>query len=700
MKNQIKTFFKENPSSSFKSKEVAKRLKIKDDQSYLLLKNSLHQLEAEQFLSRNGKRYKLYSMPDTNKLTGYFNLSDGGYGFVTPKNSKTGDIFIAARNINSAFHGDKVEVVLFAKQKGKNLEGQITKVINRKRKEIVGQLKKSRSFYFVTPDDPKIHRDIYVAEKSLKESKTGDKVAVGNISWEDRMQNPVGEIVEVIGEEGTLKAEITSIAREFGIPFLFDEKILAEAEKINLKMDDKEISRRTDFRSKNVFTIDPLDAKDFDDALSIEKLENGNYKVGVHIADVSYYVKSGTAIDKEASARGNSVYFVGKAIPMLPEKLSNNLCSLVPNEDRLTFSVIFEMTKKGEVVNHQIAKTVINSKRRFTYEEAQTIIETGEGDFSDDIILLNELAKNLRSKRMKSGSFEFFTPEVQFQLDENGLPSKILKKEIKESNMLVEEFMLLANKTIAERIFSRGHIPFVYRVHDYPDEEKINEFARFVKSLGYSFNPKVGKAASQFNQLMRQVRGTEEEGVINELAVRSMAKAIYSTKNIGHYGLGFKNYTHFTSPIRRYADLLVHRVLDKTLISKSGRNYSLDQLTKICEHISATERTAMEAERRSVKLKQIQYLQNKLGEEFHAVISGVVNYGIFVELTDILAEGLIRVRDLEGDFYVLDEKKYSLIGKRTKKQFRLGDKITVKLVRVDADNLELDFITSNGELLK
>ncbi|HEY6625410.1 MAG TPA: ribonuclease R, partial [Ignavibacteriaceae bacterium] len=674
MKNQIKSFFKENPGSSFKSKEVAKRLKIKDDQSYQLLKNDLHQLESEQFLSRNGKRYKLYSMPESNILIGYFNLNDGGYGFVTPKNSKTGDIFIAARNINSAFHGDKVEVVLFAKQKGKNLEGQITKVIERKRKEIVGQLKKSRSFYFVTPDDPKIHRDIYVDEKSLKESKTGDKVAVGNISWEDRMQNPVGEVVEVIGKEGTLHTEVTSIAREFGIPFLFNEKTNVEAEKINLEIDETEIGRRIDFRSKNVFTIDPFDAKDFDDALSIEKLENDNYRVGVHIADVSHDVKAGTSIDKEASGRGNSVYLVGKAIPMLPEKLSNNICSLVPNEDRLTFSVIFEMTEKGETINHQIAKTIINSKRRFTYEEAQKVIESGEGDFSNEVILLNELAKHLRSKRMKNGSFEFFSPEVEFQLDESGYPSNILKKEMKESNMLVEEFMLLANKTIAERIFSRGNIPFVYRVHDLPDEEKITEFTRFVKSLGYSFNPKGGKAAIQFNQLMQQVKGTEEEGVISELAVRSMAKAIYSTKNIGHYGLGFKNYTHFTSPIRRYADLLVHRVLDKTLISKSGKNYSLDQLTKICEHISATERTAMEAERRSVKLKKIQFLQNRLGEEFHAVISGVVNYGIFVELTDILAEGLIRARDLEGDFYVLDEKKYSLIGKRTKKQFRLGDK--------------------------
>jgi ribonuclease R len=698
MKNQLKSFFRKNPGSSFKTKEIARKMNIKDDINYQLLKATLHQLLSEKFLSRNGKRYKLFTLPETNRLVGQFNLNEGGYGFVTPKNSKMGDIFIAARNIGNAFHGDKVEVVLFAKQTGKNLEGQITKVIERKRKEIVGQLKKSKSFYFVTPDDPKIHRDIYVESKNLQDSKTGDKVAVGNISWDDRMLNPVGKIVEVIGREGTLYSEVTSIAREFGIPVSFDKKSLQEAENLNAELTEEEISKRQDFRSKNVFTIDPVDAKDFDDALSIEELDNGNYRIGVHIADVSHYVKAGSSIDKEAASRGNSVYFVGKAISMLPEKLSNYLCSLVPQKDRLTFSVIFEMTNKGVLLNHKIAKTIINSKKRFTYEDVQKIIDIGEGDYSTEINLLNTLAKILRSKRMKEGSLEFFTPEVEFQLDESGKPTNILKKEITESNMLIEEFMLLANKTIAERIFSRGNIPFIYRVHDYPDEEKIQEFSRFVKSLGYSFNPKAGKAAGQFNNLMEQVKGTEEEGVINELAVRSMAKAVYSTKNIGHYGLGFKNYTHFTSPIRRYADLLVHRILDKTLISKTGKHYSLENLTKICEHISATERTAMEAERRSIKLKQLQFLKDKIGYEFSAVISGVMNYGIFVELTDILAEGLIRARDLEGDFYVLDERKYSLIGKRTKKQFRLGDKITVKLIRLDLDNLELDFVTSqNGE---
>ena len=557
---------------------------------------------------------------------------------------------------------------------------------------MVGQLRKSKSFYFISPDDSKIHRDIYIDVEDLQGAKPGDKVTVGKIKWDDRMLNPEGEVLEVLGKEGTLDAEVISIAREFGILTVFNNDVIREAEKINIEITDAEIDNRIDFRNKNVFTIDPTDAKDFDDALSIEKLSNENYKVGVHIADVSHYVKANSVLDKEALIKGNSTYLVGKAIPMLPEKLSNDICSLVPNEDRLTFSVIFEITGSGEVVEYQISKTIINSKRRFTYEEAQKIIETGSGEFGDDINSLNGIAVNLRQKRFNEGSLEFFTPEVEFELNSDGKPVDIIKKEIKESNMLVEEFMLLANKSVAEKITRKKKIPFVYRIHDFPDQEKIEEFSRFVKSLGYSFNPHIGKAATQFNKLMESAKGSEEEGVINELAIRSMAKAIYSPQNIGHYGLGFSFYTHFTSPIRRYSDLIVHRIVEKATNNNSGKYYSLEELNKICDHISATERNSMDAERYSVKQKQLQFLQNRIGEEFHAVISGVASFGIFVELTDFLAQGLIRGKDLEGDFYVLSEKKYSLIGNRTKKQYRLGDRICVKLVRADLDNLELDFI--------
>jgi ribonuclease R len=692
MKSQVKAFFKTNPSRNFKSKEVAKRLKIKTENDYKELKSTLHRLALEKFLKKNGKKYRLNSFPDTNRILGHFQLNEGGFGFVLPKNPELRDIYISARNSANAFHGDLVEVVLFAKQKGKNLEGQITKVIKRKRKQVVGRLRKSKSFYFISPNDSRIHRDIYIDAEDLLGAKPGDKVSVGKIKWDDRMLNPEGEVLEVLGEEGTLDAEVISIAREFGIPTDFKRSVFQEAEKIKIEITDEEKSKRTDFRDKNVFTIDPKDAKDFDDALSIEKLASGNFKVGVHIADVSYYVKADSELDDEALMRGNSTYLVGRAIPMLPEKLSNNICSLIPNKDRLTTSVIFEMTSTGKVIKYQIAKTIINSKRRFTYDEVQKIIEEKKGEFNKEIIHLNNIATKLRRKRYSEGSLEFFTPEVEFELSSDGNPISIVKKEIKESNMLVEEFMLLANKSVAEKISREKKMPFVYRIHDFPEQEKLEEFSRFVKSLGYSFNPHSGKAAAQFNKLMEDAQGTEEEGVINELAIRSMAKAIYSPQNIGHYGLGFSFYTHFTSPIRRYSDLIVHRIVENAAIDKSGIDYSLEELTKICDHISATERNSMEAERYSVKQKQVQFLKDRIGEDFHAVISGVTNFGIFVELTDYLAQGLVRVKDLEGDFYVLSEKKYSLIGNRTKKQFRLGDRICVTLVRVDSDNLELDFI--------
>ena len=697
MKKKIIAFFKKNPGKSFKNKDIANRLKIISEHEYSALKSALHKLYEENFLAKNGKRFKLNTIPADNRITGKLEINQGGYGFVIPGRKEIGDIFIAARNLSTAFSGDTVEVALFAKQKRKNFEGQIIKVIKRKREEIVGTLKKSNSFYFVKPDDPGIHRDIYIDISHLKGAKKGDKVIVSNLFWNTSMLNPEAEIIEVIGESGLEETEAIAIAREFNLPYKFPDKVIAEADKIESEISPDEINRRVDFRHENVFTIDPEDAKDFDDALSVKELENGNYLIGIHIADVSHYVKNNTQLDKNALKRGNSVYFVGQVIPMLPEKLSNNLCSLVPAKDRLTYSVIVELTQRGKIVKYDIKKSVINSKRRFTYDEVQEIIETKKGDFAKEIICLNNIARVLRKKRFREGGIEFFTPEIKFRLDDEGKPTEIFKKEIKESNMLVEEFMLFANKTVAHHIGfpEKTARPFIYRIHDLPDKEKIYEFARFLKSLGYTFDPNSASQTLQFMNLMEQIKNTEEEALINELAIRSMAKAIYSVNNIGHYGLGFKYYTHFTSPIRRYSDLIVHRLLYNYIEGNGAANYPLVKLEEISEHISQCERNAIEAERLSVKLKQIDYLKEHLGEEFNAIISGIAHFGIFVKITDNLAEGLVRLRDLEGDFYVYDEKKYALIGRVSKKQFRLGDKVKVKLVRVDTDKTELDFIISN-----
>ncbi len=695
MKKKIIALFKSNPGKGFKNKDIAKKLNITTDHEYSSLKAAVFKLFEENFLTRSGKKYYLNQTPSSNVVTGVLELSQAGYGFVVLKNSSLGDIFIAARNLGTAFHGDTVETALFAGRKRKNIEGQIINVVKRKRDEIVGTLNKSHSFYFIKPDDPKIHRDIYVNPDKIGKAKVGDKVTVGNIVWDRSMINPEGEIIQRLGKTGSFDTDIASIAKEFNLPYMFPKEVLNEAEGIPVEVSSGDIRKRLDYRKKVVFTIDPVDAKDFDDALSIEKLENGNYEVGIHIADVSNYVPENSNLDKEALRRGNSVYLVGRVIPMLPERLSNNVCSLVPDEERLSYSVIAELTKRGKLVDFKIAKSVIKSKRRFTYEEVQEIIDKGEGDFSDELYQLNSLAQTLRKKRMMTGSIDFFTPEIRFELDESGNPVSIQRKEIKQSNMLVEEFMLLANRVVASRIASppKGDIhPFIYRVHDLPDNEKLQEFARFVKSLGYSFNPNAASKSKEFQVLMQMVKGTEEEGVINELAIRSMAKAVYSANNIGHYGLGFKYYTHFTSPIRRYADMIVHRMLFNYLEKKGKERYSYNALEDISDHISVTERNAVDAERLSVKLKQIEYLKAHLGEEFHAIISGITHFGIFVKVTDILAEGLIRVRDLEGDFYVYDEKKYSLIGRRTRKQFRLGDKVQVKLIRADLEKSELDFI--------
>lgn len=698
MKKRLISFFNNNPGISIKTKEIARKLSVTEEHDHAALKAALHQLCDEEFLERSGKRFKLKTTVDKKNIVGTLQLTFEGYGFVIPNKTKADDIFISERNLFTAFNGDTVEVTLFAKQKGKkkNLEGQIVRIVKRKFNEIVGTLQKSNGFYLVKPDTADVHKNFYISPNDLNNAEPGQKVVVGDILWTNPKHNPEGKIVEILGKRGNLDTELLAIAKEFSLPVRFSEKVLFETEKVSTEITKDEFEKRIDFRDGIVFTIDPEDAKDFDDALSIESLESGNFKVGIHIADVSHYVKVDTYTDNEAEKRGNSVYCVGSVIPMLPEKLSNNICSLVPNEERLTYSVVAELTPRGKVVDYEIKKSIIKSRRRFTYDEVQEIIETGEGDFKEEVLLLNKLALTLRKKRLKEGSINFFSPEIKFVLNETGEPIHIIKKETKKSNNLVEEFMLLTNKIVATHIAQpKGEgesKPFVYRIHDLPDREKITEFCRFVKSLGYNISVNDVMKPSKLNKMMESIRGKEEETVINDLAIRTMAKAIYSPDNIGHYGLGFKYYTHFTSPIRRYSDLLVHRMLYLYNEDRGRKIYSKNELERICEHISFCERNAAEAERLSNKLKKIEYLQRHLGEEFGAIITGVTNFGLFVEITDFLAEGLVHIRDMEGDFYVYDEKKYSLIGKRTQKVFRLGDKVNVKLIRVDYEKAEIDFL--------
>ncbi len=696
MKKKLKKFFATNPSRAYKAKTIAKKLNFNEPHEYAELKAFLHDLVEEGYLTRVGKRFRLKDV--TKKLTGTLQISaDNNFGFVIPDNPKIKDIFIAEKNLGTAFDGDIVEVQLFAKRKGKNPEGEIIKIIKRATTEITGVLRKTDSFYFVEPDNKKIYRDIYVPRSRLRGAKIGDKVVVTNIKWNSQLLNPEGEIMDVIGKAGTYDTEMFSIAKEFDLRYKFPPKVSAAAANIPVEIPQSEIKKRLDLRRKNIFTIDPETAKDFDDAVSVEFLKNGNYLVGIHIADVSHYVRPGTPVFKEAQKRSTSVYLVGKVIPMLPEKLSNQVCSLVPNEDRLTYSVIAELTPSAKVVNYKIVKTVIRSKRRFTYEEVQKIIDSQKGEFNKEILTLNTLARMLRKKREAKGSINFVKPEVEFVLNKKGVPLDVRIKKIQESNNLIEEFMLLANRIVARHVNlnKRKHnYPFVYRVHDLPDEEKLAEFASFVRSLGYSFSPNAANSSKEMQKLLKQAKGTPEEAVINEVAIRSMAKAVYSPENIGHYGLGFRYYTHFTSPIRRFPDLLVHIQIHEYIEHNKGKVFNYPQLEEYCEHASAQERSAVNAERLSVKLKQMEFLRNKLGDEFDAVISGVTNFGLFVELADTLAEGLVSIRDMDNDFYVFDEKNYTLYGKHKGKKYRLGDKVKVRLIRIDEEKREIDFILS------
>ncbi len=691
MKNKVKAFFNKNPGARLKAKEISRLLDFAEAHEYAKLKQVLHDLEREGFLFRVGKRY-LLDTKTAEGFTGLLQMSErGDYGFVVTKGRGFSDIFIPQRYLGTALHGDRVEVSLLARKKGKNIEGEITKVIERSSKEIRGVLHKSGSFYFVRPDEKRIQRDIYISSRELQGAKDGDKVMVADIYWEDGHLNPEGRITEVIGKAGSYDTELRAIAKEFKLSLRFPDEVLKEVDNISGDISNEEISQRLDLRDENIFTIDPDTAKDFDDAVSIKTDHEGNYQVGIHIADVAHYATPDTKVYKEALKRATSVYFVGNVIPMLPEKLSNNLCSLVPGEDRLAFSVIVKMTPRGKVLDSLITKSVINSKRRFTYNEALEILESGEGDFHEELNRLNKLATVLRKKRFRKGSINFSTPELEFKLDENGNTIEINVTREDDSHRLIEELMLLANRIVAETL-SKKRVPLIYRVHDEPDKLKLEEFASFVKTMGYSFDPSGRNSSGQFQHLFDQIGDAPEKNLVHEVAIRSMAKAVYSDFNIGHYGLAFDHYCHFTSPIRRFPDLVVHLILWEYLKTGKLRTFTQNELTYISDHSSNKERSAVDAERKSVKIKQLEFLRNKIGYDYTGVISGITHFGMFIQIKENLAEGLLRLSDMDDDFYIFDEKRYSLTGEHKGKVYRLADEVNVKIARVDREKKEIDFI--------
>lgn len=604
-------------------------------------------------------------------------------------------IFVAERNSMHALNGDRVSVTIAARRRGAEPEAEVVEIIERKPQVFIGTLKVDKHFAYLLTDSKYLASDIFIPKSKLKGGETGDKAVVRITEWTDDTKNPKGEVVDILGKKGENDAEINAIMAEFGLPYIYPESVDKAAQKIDAGITPEVVAQRLDMRDVTTFTIDPKDAKDFDDALSIRRLKDGKWEIGVHIADVTHYVKPDTIIDKEAQKRATSVYLVDRVVPMLPEHLSNGICSLRPDEDKLTFSCIFKMDDNGKVLDSNITRTVTRSNRRFTYEEAQDVIETGKGDYAEELTTLDRLAKILRKERYEEGSVEFDRMEVRFDIDENGHPTGVYFKESKDANKLIEEFMLLANKTVAQAIGmpqgKRKPKAFVYRVHDMPDPGKLSDLSTLSRTFGYkvksSGSPR--EVNKSINRMLADVKGKGEENFLSTLAIRSMAKAIYTTTNIGHYGLGFDYYTHFTSPIRRYPDMMVHRLLEKYLAG--GRTVNAEKLEMLCKHSSDMEQLAANAERASIKYKQVEYMNDHLGEEYEGVISGVTEWGLYVEINENKCEGLVPVRDLADDFYDLDEKNYCLVGRRHNHRYRLGDNIKVRVARANLDKKQLDF---------
>ncbi len=715
---QVLNFFNENSTKPFNYKQVSAALGLKKSVMKERVVDAMFDLEAAGKIQRiSAGKYKANMRRQT--VTGVLDRESVAKKTYLIPDDGGERVWIAERSMGCALNGDRVEVVLFPRRKGKEQEGEVVEVLERKKTEFVGILEVKPTFAFLNIDKKLLTHDMFIPLDKLNGGKDGQRCVGRIVEWVSKEKNPIGEIVTVLGDVGNNDAEMHAILAEFGLPYSYPQEVEDAANEISDKIDDEEIARRVDMRDVVTFTIDPRDAKDFDDALSIRKinkplcsdcgrsdrasLQTGEqylWEIGVHIADVTHYVTPDSIIDKEAYKRATSVYLVDRTVPMLPERLCNNICSLRPNEDKLAYSVIFHIDEFAEVKDYKICRTVINSNRRFTYEEAQQIIETSEGDYAQEMMKLNELAQILRTKRFAKGAIAFDRVEVRFEIDEKGKPLSVYFKEAKESNMLIEEFMLLANKTVAAHIGKPKAVKgakakaktFVYRVHDVPNPDKLENFSAFIKRFGYKLKT-TGKSevvSAAINNLLDQVTGKREQNLIETLAIRSMAKATYTTENIGHYGLAFDYYTHFTSPIRRYPDMMVHRLLTRYLFEE-GHSVNKNEYEEYCEHSSDMEQLAASAERASIKYKQVEYMSERLGQVYDGVISGVTDWGIYVELNENKCEGMIPIRCLDDDYYEFDEKNYCIVGRHTGKRYQLGDELTVRIAKADLVKKQLDF---------
>jgi len=685
--------FEQNGNTPLNYKQVSAKLNVRDPESRDIIFEILRE-EAKKDTLKELSPGKFQLLELKTFVEGKVDLTNDGSAFIVTDDEFESDIFVAPRKLRNALNGDRVKVYVYAKSKGKHKEGEVIEILQRAKTEFTGIVKLSERFAFFIPDDRKMMHDIFIPMNELNGAKNGIKAVAEITDWPADAKNPIGRIKHILGAQGENDTEMNAILAEYGFPLSFPAEVEHEAENIPNEISEQEIARRRDFRDVLTFTIDPFDAKDFDDAISFKYLDNGNYEVGVHIADVSHYIIPDSALDKEALDRGTSVYLVDRVIPMLPERLSNGLCSLRPKEDKLTFSAVFELDEDAYIVNEWYGKTIIHSDRRFTYEEVQEIIESKEGDHEKEIAQLNQLAYKLRDRKFKHGAISFETTEVKFKLDETGKPIGVYVKERKDAHKLIEDFMLLANRKVAEYVSKMGKgkhkFTFVYRVHDSPKPEALANFAQFAARFGYKINTKSDKeTAKSLNYLMEDVEGKKEQNVLTHLAIRSMAKAIYTTKSSSHYGLAFDHYTHFTSPIRRYPDVMVHRLLFHYL--NGGQSANAEHYEKLCQHSSQMEKKAADAERASVKYKQAEYLRDQVGNIFSGVISGVTEWGMYVEIIENKCEGMIRLRDISDDFYTLDEKNYAIIGQRKKKVYQLGDEVQIRVKNVDLTKKQIDF---------